>query len=380
MDIISMSLGGSSSASLWVACDAAYNAGIVVVAAAGNSGNPPGMGDNVIYPAAYSSVIAVAATDNNDKRARWSSTGPDVELAAPGVSIYSTVPGGYTTKSGTSMACPHVAGTAALVMTANPGWNNSQVRLQMQDTADDLGTAGRDNLYGYGLVDADEAASQPIEVHDIAVTSIVAPSCVMKGDLVSVNVSVTNEGTYEESFNVTLTDTTDATEMGSEQVTLVTEESTTLTFSWNTTDATIADHALNATADVVDGETDTADNSVTGTVTVVEEAPANSMYVASINMSLKTAGPNRNAIALVTIVDADGAPVGGATVEGHWSNATTDIDSGLTDASGEVVLNSDKVRNAPGGTNFRFMVDDVLLTGWKYDPEANEETSKSITV
>jgi len=67
MEIISMSLGGGGSVSLEAACDNAYNAGIVVVASAGNGGNPPGRGDNVGYPAAYSSVIAVAATDSNDE-------------------------------------------------------------------------------------------------------------------------------------------------------------------------------------------------------------------------------------------------------------------------------------------------------------------------
>jgi subtilisin/minor extracellular protease Epr len=82
MQVISMSLGGGYSESMEAACDAAYNAGIVVVASAGNSGNPPGKGDNVGYPAGYSSVIAVAATDSNDNRASFSSTGPDVELAS----------------------------------------------------------------------------------------------------------------------------------------------------------------------------------------------------------------------------------------------------------------------------------------------------------
>ena len=160
MQVISMSLGGSlDSQTLHDACDKAYEAGIVVVAAAGNDGTPPGRGDNVGYPAKYSSVIAVAATDSNDERARWSSTGPAVELAAPGVSINSTLPGeGYGKKSGTSMACPHVAGTAALVMIAYPSWTNADVRSQLQNTADDLGDPGLDTKYGYGLVDADEAA------------------------------------------------------------------------------------------------------------------------------------------------------------------------------------------------------------------------------
>jgi len=163
MQVISMSLGTDTDyQSLHDACDAAYEAGIVLVAAAGNDGNPPGKGDNVDYPGAYSSVIAVAATDSNDERASWSSTGVDVELAAPGVSIYSTwLDGEYTTKSGTSMACPHVSGTAALVMAAYPSWTNVEVRDQLQKTADDLGATGFDTKYGYGLVDADEAAPQP---------------------------------------------------------------------------------------------------------------------------------------------------------------------------------------------------------------------------
>jgi len=135
--------------------NAYYNYGIIHVAAAGNSGIPPGKGDNIIYPARYESVIAVAATNQNDERARWSSTGPDLELAAPGVDINSTLlGGGYGEGSGTSMASPHVAGTAALVIVAGI----SDVRGQLQSTSDDLGPTGIDSKYGYGLVDADEAA------------------------------------------------------------------------------------------------------------------------------------------------------------------------------------------------------------------------------
>jgi subtilisin len=139
------------------AFDISASAGVLHVAAAGNSGNPPGRGDNIIYPARYESVIAVAATDQSDKRARFSSTGPDVELAAPGVSIYSTYIGGYTTYSGTSMASPHVAGVAALVITSGT-IDVLEVREKLQDTADDLGASGLDSLYGYGLIDAAEAA------------------------------------------------------------------------------------------------------------------------------------------------------------------------------------------------------------------------------
>jgi len=166
--IINMSLGGTSgSSTLEMACDAAFEAGVLIVAAAGNSGNSWALFDNVLYPARYDSVIAVAATDSSDDRVYFSSTGPDVELAAPGINILSTAAGGgYTTKMGTSMASPHVAGVGALMFASGindangNGRINDEVRERLQLTARDLGIAGRDNLYGYGLVDAAGAVPQ----------------------------------------------------------------------------------------------------------------------------------------------------------------------------------------------------------------------------
>lgn len=165
MDVINMSLGSDSDVSSFHdAVDTAYASGIVVVAAAGNDGS------SVDYPGAYSSVIAVSATDINNNIASWSSRGPQVELAAPGVNIRSAWKGGgYKTISGTSMASPHVAGTAALVLkTVIPSiydsnldgsWQPAEVRNALNATADDLGTAGFDNLYGNGLVDAEESVT-----------------------------------------------------------------------------------------------------------------------------------------------------------------------------------------------------------------------------
>jgi len=163
IQVISMSLGGSTySEALEDMCNTAYSNGIILVAAAGNSGNPPARGDTIEYPARYASVIAVAATDQNDSRAKWSSTGAAAELSAPGVSIYSTyVYNGvatYATASGTSMACPHVSGVAALVKFSDNSLTNVDVRERLKITADDLGATGWDSQYGYGLVDADEAA------------------------------------------------------------------------------------------------------------------------------------------------------------------------------------------------------------------------------
>jgi subtilisin/minor extracellular protease Epr len=160
IQIISMSLGSNSGVTaLETTCSQAYYSGILLVAAAGNDGNTRGTGDSVDYPAAYRSVIAIAATDSKDKRASFSSTGPAVELAAPGVNILSTYQDGLTSLSGTSMACPHVAGTAALVLAANPSFTNGNIRNRLAKTATDLGARGRDKLYGYGLVNAKAAAA-----------------------------------------------------------------------------------------------------------------------------------------------------------------------------------------------------------------------------
>lgn len=116
----------------------------------------------------------------------------------------------------------------------------------------------------------------------------------------------------------------------------------------------------------------------------VTELPANTSHVHSIDMSLVTRPSGKkniytHATALVTIVDAAGEAVEGATVEGHWSNATTDAGSGFTDANGQVTLESDEVKNAPDWTTFTFTVDGVVLADWTYDPAANIETSDSIT-
>jgi subtilisin len=144
------------------AFDNAEAAGLLHVAAAGNSGTCLGSGDNVEFPARYASVVAVAATDSLDASPCFSSTGPDVELSAPGVEVNSTIPGGgYQLFSGTSMAAPHVAGTAALILsqgvvsdTNGNGRVTDEVRQRLISTAQDLGAEGHDTWYGYGLVDA----------------------------------------------------------------------------------------------------------------------------------------------------------------------------------------------------------------------------------
>ena len=127
--------------------------GILAVAAAGNSGrtSKPYVGN----PARCPSFMAVAAVDSRRRRAAFSSYGPQVEIAAPGVGVWSTTHnGGYGQNSGTSMAAPHVSGTAALSKSRRPYWSGTHIRNRMKSTASDLGSPGRDPFYGFGLVNA----------------------------------------------------------------------------------------------------------------------------------------------------------------------------------------------------------------------------------
>jgi subtilisin len=163
MHIISMSLGGGSApTALETICNTAWSKGVLIVAAAGNSqgGNPvPPAASNVGYPGKYRNVIAVSAIDSTNVIAPFSSRGPEVDLCAPGVNILSTIPNGqYGTMSGTSMACPHVSGVAALTWGAHRFSNNEQIWNLLASTVDNIGVPGWDLLYGYGRVNADAAS------------------------------------------------------------------------------------------------------------------------------------------------------------------------------------------------------------------------------
>lgn len=157
LNVLNMSLGTTVDSDLMhQAVVRAYDAGITVVAAAGND-----YGAAVNFPAAYPEVIAVSATDVNNNIASFSSAGPQVDIAAPGVSIYSTYKGAsYATLSGTSMASPHVTGAAAILLSVpakcdingDEKCTPAEVQARLQETAIDCGAIGKDNQYGYGIV------------------------------------------------------------------------------------------------------------------------------------------------------------------------------------------------------------------------------------
>ncbi|MGB3102209.1 MAG: S8 family peptidase [Psychrobacillus psychrotolerans] len=168
--VINMSLGSSASNSLITsAVNYAYNKGVLIIAAAGNSGPSQG---SIGYPGALVNAIAVAALENRQQNgtyriADFSSRGysstdgdyviqqGDIEISAPGASIYSTWNnGGYNTISGTSMATPHVAGLAAKVWSQNPSWSHTQLRTNLQTRARAVDIKG-----GSGAATGDDYAS-----------------------------------------------------------------------------------------------------------------------------------------------------------------------------------------------------------------------------
>lgn len=151
--ILSLSLGaGTGAQQLQDAVNYAWTRGCVVVVAAGNGGS-----SSPQYPAYYTNSIAVAATDSNDRLANFSQYGSWVDIAAPGVSILSTYPNNqYRSLSGTSMACPHVAGAAAVLWSRNPSLTNAELRAALETNVDSYQplngrtiapNAGRLNVY-----------------------------------------------------------------------------------------------------------------------------------------------------------------------------------------------------------------------------------------
>ncbi|MDQ0851285.1 thermitase [Arthrobacter sp. B3I9] len=161
--VINMSLAVRASRTLETAVNNAWKKGVVLVAAAGNTGS-----QTMMYPGAYQNVIAVGATDNTDAKASFSTFGPWVDVAAPGVSVYSTFPNhdfvlatqsgrsqGYDIGSGTSMATPVVAATAALVWSKDPAAANSAVRAKVESTTDAIDGVG--TYWAHGRVNANNA-------------------------------------------------------------------------------------------------------------------------------------------------------------------------------------------------------------------------------
>ncbi|WP_372443822.1 type VII secretion-associated serine protease mycosin [Streptomyces adelaidensis] len=147
------------------AVEHALESNVVVVASAGNDG----LGGNVkvTYPASYEGVLAVAASDRNNERASFSQSGEFVGVAAPGVDMISTVPGGgHCSDNGTSFSAPYVAGVAALLKSKYPKWTAQQIVAQIEQTAE-RSIPGHDRLVGWGVIDPVKALTDVDPEHPV---------------------------------------------------------------------------------------------------------------------------------------------------------------------------------------------------------------------
>lgn len=154
-DIINMSIFANSRppSILETAIRRAAQSGVVLIGITGNTSQ-----EGVLYPGKYDDVYAVSATTENDQLASFSTRGPEVSFCAPGEGITSFLPGGQTaTRSGTSFAAPHVAGTLALILSAYPSMTPIQAVNLLMGSLIDLGPRGIDSSFGQGLIDAFKA-------------------------------------------------------------------------------------------------------------------------------------------------------------------------------------------------------------------------------
>ncbi len=172
MDIANISISGIDSDVLEATCDAAQDEGLLIIASAGNS-----YGESALFPASYDSVVAVGSVDAENKLGFFSPIDTAVEIVAPGLDILSTSKdNGYDIMSGTSQSTAFVSGVAALIISSgvrdineDGEINNLDVREKLQISALDLGEIGRDDKFGYGLVDANSSlfvSSLPILTED----------------------------------------------------------------------------------------------------------------------------------------------------------------------------------------------------------------------
>lgn len=318
-DVANMSLGGGKSNVVEDAVEYASGKGVLLVASAGNDGSCT---DCVGYPAAEPEVMAVSATDDTDALASFSSTGSEVEIAAPGVDVLSSIPGdSYDQFSGTSMSAPHVAGGGAQLM-AN-GSTNGEARTQLKDTAEDIGLAT--NEQGAGLLDV--AASLGLDSSNDLGSSGGNSAPTVDGASLSEVETSDSDAEFDASWDVSDSDG------NLDQVDLVLTNTTDGTTE-NTKSVSVSGSSANGTTRLVASGQDGSGDTYEVTVTVTDTEGSSDSGTATATESEDTSGGNAPVIGTFQLTDNSNPRWARVAVD--W--AVSDDDGDLAEVTTEVTF------------------------------------------
>lgn len=370
-DVINMSLswspGYDPGATVENAIVYAYNHGVTLVAAAGNDGV-----GTVCYPAAYEQVIAVGATRYDEQLAYYSNWGSAIDVTAPGGDVTVDQNGdgyidgvlqqtfaegsptdfGYYFYQGTSMATPHVAGVAALLI-ANGINSPDDVRAALENTAEDKGDTGWDSFYGHGIIDASAAL-----LYEATPQANRAPVADPGGSYAA------------ELDNVITFDGTGSFDPDGDAI----------TYSWDFGDGTTgtdpgpdptSSHIYSQAGDytitltVSDGE---FEDTATTTATIKEPVDDTSMRVSEITMSKSKNRSLVSATAALTLLDGD-VPVSGATVTASWSGAYSATVTLVTGEDGIASSTTPYIRKSK--TPFTYTITNIEKDGLDLDVDGS---------
>jgi hypothetical protein len=337
--------GASSSSTIISAAQHLRSKGGVLITAAGNTGAL-----DSTSPTPY--ITVVSATDQNDLRASWSTYGSFVDIAAPGVSIYTTTrEGGYASASGTSLATPIVAATAALIIARRPSLGSAEIDSTLFSTALDIGSVGTDNYFGRGRVNAAAAVQQATS---LSTTDTTPPSAVITsptGGTVAGMIAIA----VAASDNVGLA----RVDLRVNGVSIASDATSPFQFSWNSTSVPNGNATLTAVAfDVAGNSAVSAPVSISISNPVTADTTAPTVSIAS------PTGGTVSSTVTASVIASDN--VGVARVDLRVNGVTV----GSTNVSPYNVTWDSK--SVSDGT--------ASLTAVAYDAAGNSKTSSPVSV